>query len=122
VKSFEQVKLTGLLAEPPGGLPPDGTYRMYALTFDLDMETLRSVYPNPSYNHAYTDIRKILEGAGFAWQQGSVYFGDPARISLTACILAARRLATELPWFLASVRDLRMLRIEETNDVLPLIA
>jgi len=114
--------LASFLASLKSTLPPDGTYRMYALTFDLDMDSLRVNYPNASYNNAYADIKKILVEEGFEWTQGSVYFGKPERINLTRCILAARRLAKELPWFLASVRDMRMLRIEETNDVLPLIS
>jgi virulence-associated protein VapD len=114
-------ELPELLTESYSSLPPDGTYRMYALAFDLDTETLKNTYPNPSYTNGYADIRKILESEGFSRQQGSVYFGDQGKVTLTSCILAARRLAKELPWFLASVRDIRMLRIEETNDVLPLI-
>jgi virulence-associated protein VapD len=30
-------------------------------------------------------------------------------------------LAGSLPWFAASVRDIRMLRIEEVNDLMPAI-
>jgi virulence-associated protein VapD len=108
-------------AEPSSNLPPEGTYRMYALTFDLDTEMLRKSYPNEHSTNAYKDIRKILEQENFTWKQGSVYFGDPVKVNLTSCILAAKRLAKELPWFLSSVRDLRMLRIEEQNDVLPII-
>lgn len=37
------------------------------------------------------------------------------------CVLAAQRLARELPWFGASVRDIRMLRIEDLNDLGPAI-
>jgi virulence-associated protein VapD len=115
------IELPELLTESYSSLPPDGTYRMYALTFDLDTEALQEAYPNPNYKNAYADIRKILIQENFTWTQGSVYFGDKDKVNLTKCILAAKRLAKELPWFLASVRDLRMLRIEETNDVLPLI-
>ena len=30
-------------------------------------------------------------------------------------------LTTQLPWFAASVRDIRMLRIEELNDLMPVV-
>jgi virulence-associated protein VapD len=30
-------------------------------------------------------------------------------------------LTTSLPWFAASVRDIRMLRIEEMNDLMPAV-
>jgi virulence-associated protein VapD len=48
----------------------------YAIAFDLDTEVLKQAYPTPSFQNAYSDIRKILEPLGFAWQQGTVYFGD----------------------------------------------
>ena len=38
---------------------------MYAITFDLDTELLRQLYPNPSWNNAYADIRRFLEDNGF---------------------------------------------------------
>ena len=31
------------------------------------------------------------------------------------------RLTARLPWFAASVRDIRMLRIEELNDLMPVV-
>ena len=37
------------------------------------------------------------------------------------CVLAAIELARVLPWFSASVRDIRMLRIEEFNDLMPAV-
>jgi virulence-associated protein VapD len=36
-------------------------------------------------------------------------------------VVAAQRLARELPWFSDSVRDIRMLRIEENNDLGPAV-
>ena len=37
------------------------------------------------------------------------------------CVLTVQRLSRKYPWFKASVRDIRMLRIEENNDLLPTI-
>jgi virulence-associated protein VapD len=90
----------------------------YAIAFDLDTEILKQSYPNPSWNNAYGDIRKILEPIGFTWQQGSVYFGD-TNINAVKCVLAAQALSNAYPWFKASIRDIRMLRIEEMNDLQP---
>lgn len=90
----------------------------YAIAFDLDTDTLKQSYPNASWNNAYGDIRKILEPLGFSWQQGSVYFGGD-QINAVRCVLAAQQLSATFPWFKASVRDIRMLRIEEMNDLLP---
>ena len=94
--------------------------RIYAIAFDMDIESLREAYGDP-YNPAYTEIRRVLERHGFTRQQGSVYFGDPQRINAVTCVLAAMDLAQSLPWFSASVRDIRMLRIEEQNDLMPAI-
>lgn len=90
----------------------------YAIAFDLDTEMLRQTYPTASHNNAYADIRRVLEPLGFNWQQGSVYFGNPD-INAVQCVLAAQKLSNNYPWFKASVRDIRMLRIEEMNDLAP---
>lgn len=114
------------LAAPPKpelrqGLPNSfrraGT--VYAIAFDTDIEQLRTNYGDP-YNNAYLEIRRVLQRHGFTWQQGSVYFGGP-EITAVTCVLAAQDLARSLPWFAASVRDIRMLRIEELNDLMPAI-
>jgi virulence-associated protein VapD len=92
---------------------------VYAIAFDMDIEQLRVNYGDP-YNNAYLEIRKVLQKHGFTWQQGSVYFGGEAVTAVT-CVLAAMDLARTLPWFAASVRDIRMLRIEELNDLMPAV-
>jgi len=94
---------------------------MYAVTFDLDMETLREAYQNPSYNNAYTDIRRLLvDEFGFEWQQGGVYFGG-STVDAVTCVLAVQELTSRYDWFSPNVRDTRMLRIEENNDLMPAI-
>jgi virulence-associated protein VapD len=97
---------------------PDG--RMYAIAFDMDTDTLQRAYPGPSWNNAYADIQRVLTRHGFNRQQGSVYFGNP-QVNPVTCVLAAMDLARSLPWFSISVRDIRMLRIEEQNDLLPAV-
>lgn len=101
------------------GKLPEGCQRMYAIAFDLDIESLLASYGDP-YNNAYAEIRKVLSSHGFNWQQGSVYFGGPD-INAVTCVLAAIDLAKQLPWFASSVRDIRMLRIEELNDLMPAV-
>lgn len=94
---------------------------MYAVTFDLDTACLGSSYHTQSPNNAYADVRRFLESRGFTWTQGSVYFGDPATINGVTCVLVIQELARQFPWFAACVKDVRMLRIEENNDLLPAI-
>jgi virulence-associated protein VapD len=97
---------------------PTGRVRVYAIAFDLDTAKLQIYYPNSSYTNAYGDIRKILEPLGFVWQQGSVYFGGED-MNAVRCVLAAQALSKAYPWFRTCVRDIRMLRIEELNDLFP---
>ena len=92
---------------------------MYAIAFDMDIESLRKAYGDP-YNNAYAEIKAVLARHGFTRQQGSVYFGDDS-IDAVKCVLAAMDLSRSLPWFERSVRDIRMLRIEELNDLMPAI-
>ena len=91
---------------------------MYAISFDLDTEQLKVQYPSASWQNAYTDVRRVLETSGFTWQQGSVYFGDK-NMNAVKCVLAAQTLSQTYSWFKGCVRDIRMLRIEELNDLQP---
>ncbi len=93
---------------------------MYAITFDLDTQMLESSYGSASWRNAYTEIRNALVEHGFDWQQGSVYFGNE-NVDAVTCVLAVQDLAQRFPWFTPSVRDIRMLRIEENNNLLPAI-
>jgi len=93
---------------------------MYAIVFDLDTNSLREVYPGPSWNNAYQEIRVFLSERGFGWQQGSTYFGDDS-VDAVTCVLTIQDLTHSFNWFSASVRDIRMLRIEENNDLMPAV-
>jgi virulence-associated protein VapD len=98
-----------------------GSDRMYAIVFDLDTSILQATYRNPSWNNAYVDIRRVLEDRGFEWQQGSTYFGNE-RVTPVDCVLVVQELKRAYEWFQPSVRDIRMLRIEENNDLLPALS
>jgi virulence-associated protein VapD len=103
------------------GLPPSFKKEgvVYAVAFDMDIDQLRTHYGDP-YNNAYLEIRRILESHNFSWQQGSVYFGD-ASVTAATVMVAVIDLTNQLPWFAACVRDIRMLRIEELNDLMPVV-
>lgn len=93
---------------------------MYAIAFDLDTETLKSNYHNASHTNAYGDIRKVLEKHGFSHQQGSVYFGGKT-VNAVTCVIAIMEVSSTFAWFSPSVSDVRMLRIEEDNDLKPAV-
>jgi virulence-associated protein VapD len=90
--------------------------RMYAIVFDFDTQILEELYPSSSWRNAYTDVRTYLTQRGFDWKQGSVYFGNHT-VDAVRCVRVVQKLAVRYPWFKASVRDIRMLRIEENNDL-----
>ncbi|MFB2982504.1 hypothetical protein [Microseira sp. BLCC-F43] len=94
---------------------------MYAIAFALDQEPLKNSYRNESYPNAYNDIKLVLAEYGFIPQQGSVYFGDRLKVNAVTCVLAVQDLTIKYSWFKAAVRDLRMLRIEDDNDLKPAI-
>ncbi len=83
------------LNEAPA-IPKNGG-RLYAITFDMDIESLKIHYGDP-YNNAYSEIRKVLQKQGFTWQQGSVYFGGEG-INAVTCVLATIELSRALPGF-----------------------
>ena len=93
---------------------------MYAIAFDLDTATLKASYHNDSWQNAYTDIGRSLRGHGFDRTQGSVYFGNET-VDAVTCVLAVQQLTSDYDWFAPSVRDIRMLRIEDNNDLRPAV-
>ena len=94
---------------------------MYAVSFDIDTNCLNKHYPQETYHNAYNDIRKFMENNGFEWQQGSVYFGHIDKITAVTCVTVAQEMAKNFAWFKTCIKDIRMLRIEENNDLMPAI-
>ena len=90
----------------------------YAISFDLDVEELRQNYPSLSYTNACGDVSRVLESIGFSWQHGNLYVGN-ANVNAVTCVTAAQKLSAEYLWFKNSVRDIRMMRIEEISDLKP---
>ncbi|MFT5467890.1 MAG: virulence-associated protein VapD [Verrucomicrobiales bacterium] len=90
---------------------------MFAIAFDLIVEETRKHHP-VSVREAYRDIGRTLKQFGFEWVQGSVYITEDE--SMTNLFAATQALAA-LPWFSASVRDLRSFRVENWSDFTPLV-
>lgn len=63
---------------------------------------------------------RFLEENGFENKQGSVYFavGDSDAV---ACIAVLQASADAFDWFTSSIKDIRMLRIEDYDDLMPVI-
>lgn len=94
---------------------------MYAIIIEFDPESLSKTYPAGSCQNAYDDIQKVLDQHGFTYRQGGVYFGDATKVNAVSCVLAVMSLASECAWFEPSVRDIRMLRIEDISDLMPAV-
>ena len=93
---------------------------MYAVLLDLDTNCLNDNYEGTSYNNAYKLIKEYMLSNGFEWKQGSVYFGGET-INAVNCVIIIQKLAKLYPWFSTCVKDIRMLRIEENNDLAPAV-
>jgi len=93
---------------------------VFAIAFDLDTSVLKESYHNASWQNAYNDVKLSLEKHGFERMQGSVYFGDET-VDAVTCVLAVQAMTKEFNWFGPAVRDIRMLRIEDNNDLMPAV-
>jgi len=94
--------------------------RVYAIAFDLDTDALKRHYTGGTFTNAYEDIRRVLTQHGFHRQQGSVYFGNE-HVTPVLCVVAVQDIQKMHSWFAKCVNDIRMLRIEENNDLMPAI-
>lgn len=85
---------------------------MYAVAFDLDTKKTTKAHPK-GLTQAYLDIAATLNRFGFVWRQGSVYTCDNEDLAnLTTAMVTLKA----LPWFSASVRDIRAFRVEQWSD------
>jgi virulence-associated protein VapD len=90
---------------------------MYAIAFDLVVADTEK-HHSKGVSQAYTDISSTLDRFGFRRVQGSVYVTDSENMAnLFEAIMALKA----LPWFPASVRDIRAFRIEQWSDFTPLV-
>lgn len=89
---------------------------MYAVLFDLETNCLNENYDGATYHNSYKLVKDFMIESGFTWTQGSVYFGGD-KIDAVSCVLTIQRLSKKYPWFGTCVKDVRMLRIEENNDL-----
>jgi virulence-associated protein VapD len=90
---------------------------MFAIAFDLHVATTASHHPK-GVSAAYGDIGATLETFGFERKQGSVYTTENDSLAnLFQAIMALKA----LPWFPASVRDIRAFKVEHWSDFTPII-
>lgn len=93
--------------------------RVYAIAFDLD-SAIAEKHCGPNWRTCYAKIESVFAKHGFSRKQGSVYFGDESSDAVR-CIMAVQEADKRFIWFGPAVRDLRMLRVDEDNDLMPAI-
>jgi virulence-associated protein VapD len=91
---------------------------MYALAFDLDTTVLAAQYHNASWTNAYKQIRATLEARSFVWIQQSLYHVNTDDMGVL--FLAIQDLRA-IPWFPASVKDIRAYRVDLWSDFTPIV-
>jgi len=96
-----------------GHRPLKGTGRVYAIAYDLNNDAAEK-------HGAWAKIARVLESHGFRRQQGSVFYGDENTSAMT-CARAVLELYDKYTWFWDVVRDMRMLRISEQDDLLAIV-
>jgi virulence-associated protein VapD len=97
-----------------------GTTAQLAIMIDFDTSILKDSYHNALWQNAYNDVGRTLREHGFDRMQGSVYFGND-NVDAIICVLAVQQLRAEFDWFAPAVKDIRMLRIEDNNDLMPAV-
>jgi virulence-associated protein VapD len=90
---------------------------MFAIAFDLDIAATEQAHPQ-STRQAYLDIEVTLKRNGFDRVQGSVYVSQNEDLTMVFRAISALK---ALPWFPASVRDIRAFRVEQWSDFTSLI-
>jgi virulence-associated protein VapD len=94
--------------------------RVYAIAFDLDT-ALAEKLCGSGWRGCYEKIALVLADYGFRRVQGSVYFGDETSDAVQ-CVMAVQEADRRHAWFGRCVRDLRMLRVDEDNDLMPALS
>jgi len=85
---------------------------MFAIAFDMTVAQMEKLHPR-SVRAGYDDIGRTLARYEFVWKQGSVYTCDNEDLGNLFTAMAALK---SLPWFPASVRDIRAFRVEQWSD------
>ncbi|MGY4489870.1 hypothetical protein [Pseudomonas sp. TE3610] len=88
---------------------------MYAIIFRLDADSLE-LHPGA----ASEAVEALLASHGLAKQTPGFHMGGTS-ISPVHCVLAIQAICEALPWFVACVKDLRLLRIGAVESLIPVL-
>jgi virulence-associated protein VapD len=113
------IPMRGRRATPRPSIKRKAT-RVYAIAFDLDTATTERLCGPNARGLCYSKIKSVFSEFGFSRVQGSVYFGEQDSDAVH-CVMAVQEADRRFAWFAQAVRDLRMLRVDEDNDLMPAI-
>ena len=99
-------------------MTPRTSNSIYAVAFDMDTKCLEREY-GKSYPNAYKDIGDVFKRYALVNVQGSVYLGASSWLE---CVSALQEMVAHHEWFGQCVRNVRVFRVEDDNDVTQLIA
>ena len=102
-------------ATPPQPSIKRKANRVYAIALDLDTGSAERLC-GPAWRTCHTKIAAVFAEFGFSRVQGSVYFGDQDSDAVH-CVVAVQEADHRFAWFSPVVCDLRMLRVDEDNDL-----
>uniref|UniRef100_Q3AQA0 Endoribonuclease VapD n=1 Tax=Chlorobium chlorochromatii (strain CaD3) TaxID=340177 RepID=Q3AQA0_CHLCH len=85
---------------------------MFAIAFDLVVADTSQNHPK-GVAQAYSDIGSTLAAFGFTRVQGSLYTTNSEDLANLFSAISALK---ALPWFSASVRDIRAFRVDQWSD------
>ena len=90
---------------------------MFEIAFDLTVKDAERYHPN-GVAQAYADIATVLMRHTFVRKQGSLYTSEGENLAVLFAAIADLK---ALPWFAATVRDIRAFRVEQWSDFTTLV-
>lgn len=91
----------------------------YAIVFELDLPALQ--VHGVSYSQAYAECKRFFATHDFTSVQTGLYFGAPNKTSVD-CVVLVQEMAKAHQWFASSVKELKLLKLDEVADLKPALA
>ena len=88
----------------------------YAVMMTLKKQNLAKSHPIKSSTAAIQDIELALNSYGFHKAQEGLFIGNDA-VDAVQAVIAVRETSKAYPWLRKCIAEIKMLRIEEINDL-----
>jgi virulence-associated protein VapD len=94
--------------------------RTYAILLVMEQNFSNNSETGEGLSEGFSLIADVLRLRGFKRELDGFYVGN-GDVTAVSCVLATQELRRSLPWFQGAIREIKMLRIEENNDLQPAI-